>query len=143
MIRLAFIHRYFIYLIWGLLTVTGCYFAYVQDWQMQLPTNLTVVTLKLHGIAAAIMLILLGSLMTVHIKLSLRSRRNIVTGLGLLSFMLVLSLTGTGLYYSPEDWHEMVKWIHIWVGLIVTVVLPLHIIVGRRLRYKASILNKG
>lgn len=41
-----------------------------------------------------------------------------MTGSSMLSLMIVLIITGTGLYYSPEQWHENVKWAHTWLGFI-------------------------
>ena len=51
-------------------------------------------------------------------------KRNLITGLFMLSLMSLLAISGTGLYYSPENWHENVKWAHIWVGLISILWLP-------------------
>lgn len=130
-IRLSKLHRWSLYFVWLILCVTGLYFAYTQDWQMMDPSDLSVQTLKIHGIFAALMLILVGSLLSTHIKLSLHRKRNLTTGMSLLSLMVILSTTGTGLYYSPEEWHESVKWAHIWIGLISILSLPLHIVIGR------------
>ena len=129
-IKIPLIQRYSMYLVWLILAFTGAYFAYSQDWKMQDPSELTVNILKSHGISAAIFLIIFGSLLSVHIKLALQFNRNLVTGLGMLSLMIVLIITGTGLYYSPEQWHENVKWAHIWIGFISVLWLPLHIMIG-------------
>lgn len=133
-IRLSNLHRRSLYLIWLVISISGVYFAYSQDWQMQEPSDLSVQTLKVHGIFAALMLLMIGSLITTHIRMSLHRKRNMLTGLVMLTVMLVLSFSGTGLYYSPENWHENMKWIHIWIGLIAILALPIHIIMGRFLK---------
>jgi hypothetical protein len=97
---------------------------------MQDPSDLTVDALKTHGITAALFLVLFGSLLAVHIKLALKMKRNLITGLVMLSLMSCLAISGTGLYYSPENWHENVKWAHIWIGIISILWLPLHIFIG-------------
>jgi len=129
-IQLSKSHRYLLYLVWLILCLTGVYFAYSQDWQQQFPSDFSTASLKIHGISAALMSVLIGSLLSVHIRLSLRIKRNLITGLAILSMMGLLMFSGTALYYSPEDWHENVKWLHIWVGLIAILLLPLHILFG-------------
>lgn len=130
-IRLSKLHRWSLYVIWGVISISGLYFAFSQDWKMQTPTDLTVNTLKIHGVFAMFMLLTIGSLLSMHVKISLHRRRNLLSGVTVLSIMLLLSFSGTGLYYSPESWHETVKWLHIWVGIISVTALPIHIIVGR------------
>lgn len=129
-VKIPKLQRYFFYLIWISLVVTGVYFAYFQSWQMQEPSTLTVNFLKIHGITAAIFLIIFGSLITVHIRLALQLKRNLITGFIIFTLISILVITGTALYYSPEEWHENIKWIHIFGGLIGIVLLPLHVITG-------------
>lgn len=138
-IKIPHLQRYFLYIIWLILALTGVYFAYSQDWQMQDPSDVTVNILKTHGIAAAIFLVMFGSLLAVHIRLALRIKRNLNTGLFMLSLMTILAISGTGLYYSPEEWHENVKWTHIWIGLISILWLPLHVMVGI---YKRKVIKE-
>ena len=139
-IRLSKTHRWSLYIIWGVISVSGLYFAYSQDWQMQTPSDLTVDTLKIHGIFAMFMSLIIGSLWSMHIRMSLHRKRNLFSGLSILSIMLLLAFSGTGLYYSPENWHDMVKWLHIWVGVISVTALPIHIIIGRRSRKHRSLI---
>jgi cell division protein FtsW (lipid II flippase) len=129
-IRIPSLQRNVLYLSWVILAITGLYFAYTLDWKMQDPSDLTVDALKTHGITAALFLVLFGSLLAVHIKLALKMKRNLITGLVMLSLMSCLAISGTGLYYSPENWHENVKWAHIWIGIISILWLPLHIFIG-------------
>ena len=129
-IKIPRLQRSILYFSWTILAVTGLYFAYCLDWKMQDPSDLTVNALKAHGITAAIFLVIFGFLLAVHIKLALKVKRNLFTGLIMLSLMSLLAMSGTGLYYSPEDWHDNVKWAHIWIGLITIIWLPLHIFIG-------------
>lgn len=131
-IRLAKIHKYTLYLIWTTLSVTGLYFAYSQDWKMYDPNIATMYSLKIHGICSSIMLVLLGTLIPVHIQISLDVKRNVKSGLSILSMMLLLSFSGIALYYSAESWIGFMKLLHIWVGVLVVFLLPFHIWLGRR-----------
>lgn len=133
-IHLSTLQRICFYTAWVAVAITGVYFAWSQDWRMDEPTDMTVNTLKIHGIAAAVMLAVFGSLASTHIRTALRRHRNKVTGYTILSIMFVLGLTGTGLYYSPESWHDNVKWTHIWIGLISVMIVPIHILYGRYTR---------
>lgn len=135
-IRLPKNHKWTLYCVWGLISVTGVYFAYSQDWMMLAPSDWTIYSLKMHGICASIMWLLIGSLIAVHIKLSLRIRRNLSTGFSMLTIMLLLASTGTALYYSPEEWNHLIKIVHIWIGLIAILLLPIHILVGHKQRPK-------
>ena len=135
-IRLSKPHRWGLYVVWAILSITGLYFAYIQDWQMQEPTEWTVNILKLHGISAAFMLLFVGSLLSLHVRLSLNRKRNVISGLMILSCMFILIFSGIGLYYSPEDWHENMILVHIWLGIICFLLLPAHIFIGYFLRKK-------
>lgn len=142
-IRLSKLHRWSLYFIWLVISFSGLYFSWSQDWLMQEPSDISVNTLKIHGIFATLMLLVIGSLITTHIKLSLNLKRNLLTGLSILSLMLILAFTGTGLYYSPENWHENVKWIHIVVGIFSIAMLPVHIVIGKWIsRKRIRILSK-
>ncbi|MBF7682126.1 hypothetical protein I2F27_02070 [Acinetobacter sp. B5B] len=131
-IRLPKIHKYTLYIIWAVLSVTGLYFAYSQDWKKYDPSEFTVYSLKVHGICASLMLILIGTLIPIHIQRSLETKRNLTSGISILVFMLLLALSGVGLYYSAETWIALVKIIHIWVGIFIVLFLPCHIWLGRR-----------
>ena len=134
-IQLSKFHRYSVYIVWCVLSISGLYFFYVQDWQMQEPNQWSLWSLKTHGIFAAAMIFLIGSIVPVHIKLSLKIKRNVSSGLTLLTIMIILILTGVGLYYSPEEWHELVKWLHIGIGIFAILLLPLHIVIGYLSRF--------
>lgn len=131
-IRLPKFHRTFLYVIWSVLSITGLYFVYTQDWKMYDPTIWTTYTLKLHGISASLMLILIGSLIPIHIQLSLETKRNLKSGIPMLITMFILAFSGIALYYSGESWMATAKMLHIWMGIFVIIFLPIHIIIGRK-----------
>lgn len=89
--------------------------------------------MKLHGLAAMVALFFLGSLIHVHIRRALKSGRNLVTGWAMIATLLLLALTGYGLYYvAGEADRPLWSAVHWIVGLAVAVLFVLHIVVGRK-----------
>jgi len=85
-----------------------------------------------HGVAAAVALVVVGSLLPVHLRLAWRTRRNRTSGLGSLTIVGGLALTGLLLYYGSEEGRDVARWSHIVAGLAVLTALPLHVWLGRR-----------
>jgi hypothetical protein len=88
--------------------------------------------LRLHGAAAMAGLVIYGSLLPVHVRRAWSLRRNIALGIGLVAFMLLLTITGYLLYYSgDEDLRPVISAAHWVLGLIVPVLLVWHVVSGR------------
>jgi hypothetical protein len=74
--------------------------------------------LAIHGISAMAAIIALGSILPVHLKVGLNSKKSLISGLSQLGLMLFLVITSGLLYYGPEDIRDPVVLFH-WVsGLI-------------------------
>ena len=94
--------------------------------------------LRLHGAAAMAGLIIYGSLLPVHIRRAWSIRRNIVLGIGLISIMLLLTVTGYLLYYAgDENTRPVISAAHWILGLVVPALLAWHVVSGRA-RTRAS-----
>ena len=96
-------------------------------------------TAATHGFFAYGIVFVLGALATLHMRAGFRSRRNMMTGLMLLSGFLALMLTALGIYYLGDQalsvWASV---IHLGLGLLVPVTLGVHAIgMWRRLRRRA------
>lgn len=90
-------------------------------------------SLKLHGAAAMVLLVILGTLLPGHVRLAWHARRNRPNGIALVAFLLFLVVTGYGLYYfGNERLRSWTSWSHLAVGLVLPAKLILHIWVGRR-----------
>ena len=90
-------------------------------------------SLKLHGAAAMVFLVILGTLLPGHVRFAWHARRNRPNGIFLLTLLGFLVLTGYGLYYlGGETTRSWTSWSHLVVGLVLPVILVLHIWVGRR-----------
>lgn len=88
--------------------------------------------LVIHGVAAALSLMVIGGLLPLHIRLAWRTRRNLRTGITALAVMGGLGLSGLLLYYGDEEGRNTVRWLHIGVGLLGMVAVPLHVWMGKR-----------
>ena len=88
--------------------------------------------LRLHGAAAMAGLVIYGSLLPVHVRRAWSIRRNIALGIGLVTIMLLLTLTGYLLYYSgDETTRPVISAAHWLPGLAVPALLVWHIVSGR------------
>lgn len=89
--------------------------------------------IALHGGSAMVFVLLLGTLLTGHVRRSWLANRNRRNGVFILSFMGLLTLSGYALYYlSDENVRRWVSQLHWWLGLGIPGVLVLHIWLGRR-----------
>lgn len=88
--------------------------------------------LRLHGAAAMAGLVVVGSLLPGHIARAWRLRVNRRSGLLMLSLVVLLVVTGYGLYYVGDEetrpWISVVHWL---VGIVSGVGLVLHVRLGK------------
>ena len=86
--------------------------------------------LVIHGVAAMLTILALGSVLPFHLKAGLKSKRKWWSGLGQLSFLSALMITGLLLYYGPEPIRETVVSTHWGLGLLFFAVFLIHIPMG-------------
>jgi hypothetical protein len=121
-----------------LLFFTGAAWAY-WTYLVAQPSDSTAIAktwaMKIHGAAAMAILVLIGTLLTGHIKFAWRAGRNRGNGAFLLGALGILTVTGYGLYYAGgEQLRVWTSWIHLGVGLLVPLLMVLHLILGKRTR---------
>ncbi len=89
--------------------------------------------LRLHGAAAMAGLVVFGSLLPGHIARAWRVRGNFRSGLLMLSLVVLLVVTGYGLYYAGDEetrpWISIVHWL---AGTLAAAGLVLHVRFGKR-----------
>jgi len=89
--------------------------------------------LRLHGAAAMVCLLVVGSLLPVHVRRSWHQRRNLPVGIVLATVLLVLLLSGYALYYfGGEQTRVWISTLHWGIGIGSPLVLLWHIASGRR-----------
>jgi len=136
-LRLKPSFRFAIYAAFGVLFLTGAGWL-VADWQKDISTDeiwqqSVAYLLMVHGGAAMVTLLLLGALIPVHVMRAWRSRKNRVSGSGMVTFNAILIVTAFGLYYlGSETLRPWMSWIHIAAGFSLSLLFPLHIFWGRR-----------
>ncbi len=129
--------RYSIYAAFAVLTLTGAGWL-VADWQKNIAGDeiwqqTAATMLMVHGGAAMLALLLLGALIPVHLLRAWRSRKNRISGSIMATFNAVLIVTAFGLYYlGSEEVRPWTSWIHLTAGFALSLMLPLHIWLGRR-----------
>jgi hypothetical protein len=136
-LRLKPSFRYAIYAAIAVLVLTGAGWL-VADWQKdasgdEIWQQAAASALMVHGGAAMVTLLLLGALIPVHVLRSWRIGRNRISGSAVATLNAALIVTAFGLYYlGSEAVRPWMSWIHIAAGFALALLLPLHIVLGRR-----------
>jgi magnesium-transporting ATPase (P-type) len=137
-IRLKHLQRYFLYIVLALLFLTGvawAYWNYLAASPGDFEISAKAWVMKIHGAAAMAILVLIGMLLSGHVRFAWRARRNRANGSIFLSAFGVLTITGYGLYYlGGQTLRAWTSWVHIAVGLALPILLLIHIVLGRRTR---------
>lgn len=137
-IRLGRRHKWWVYSIFVALWCSGCvwlllhYFLQVQGSFGPRPHPLQPWSLRLHGLAAMLSLLALGSVLPQHVHGAWTQARNRLPGGVLMLSMAWLTATGYALYYFVAAintaWLSILHWLP---GLVMPAVLWLHIRKGR------------
>ena len=95
--------------------------------------------MRVHGGAAMVALVVLGTLLSGHVRRAWQAGRNRLSGLGMLVWCGGLSVSGYALYYAgAETARTWASIIHLVGGLAFPLVLIVHIWSGRRARLNAN-----
>ncbi len=144
-IKLWALQRWTVYVTFAVLFVTGVAWSVLHDGLPRLGydalSELPIVPmlLELHGAAAMLVLIVLGSLIPKHIQWAWNGRLNRFTGGLVLATQALFIGTGYALYYAGDEaFRVYASNVHLVLGLGFPLVLVGHVIVGRR--HRAAIL---
>lgn len=89
----------------------------------------------LHGAAAMLALVIVGTLVPLHLKRGWRARLNRANGVMLIAVVSLLTLSGYGLYYAgDESLRTAASFVHVALGFAFPAALLWHIARGRRAR---------
>jgi drug/metabolite transporter (DMT)-like permease len=93
--------------------------------------------LVLHGVAAYVLLWIVGRLYALHQQGNWRAQRNRASGLAMSVALLLLAGSGLALYYPPhEDWRDAFSMLHQVLGVALVSLLPLHVWLARKDRQR-------
>jgi hypothetical protein len=135
--RLSWRHQRWIYIIGIALFLSGCgwlvdHYLFAESSEFGAHTAMEPLWLRLHGAAAMAGLVVFGSLFPGHIARAVRLRRNRRSGVVMASLVLLLTVTGYGLYYvGDEAMQPWISAIHWGVGFVAAAALVIHVWLGR------------
>ncbi len=132
--RIGRSRRRALYVVFSLLMLTGVLWLAVYwsrlDPEVGAPWQAW--SMKIHGGAALASLFLIGTIWNSHIWHAWQRGRNRIAGSLLGSFLVLLILTGYGLYYfNGETLRAATEWIHWIVGGVLGLLFWLHLSLGR------------
>jgi hypothetical protein len=143
--RLTDRHKRWVYWSSGLLFISGLfwlafhYFVRVRGQFGETPHPLEPWWLRVHGGAAMLFLVVVGSLLPIHVRRGWHQRKNLRLGIVILSTALLLTCSGYALYYfGGEETRPFISAFHWIIGLAAPVLLTWHIVAGRALYAPAS-----
>lgn len=135
-ITLKYWHRKMLYLICLFVSITGVLWFFSHDLMQADPNDFQRWMLTLHGAASFLATLIFGSMLTNHVRIGWVLKRNLVTGMCVFAIFCVLIITAFLLYYGSEDYRSYDRWLHIGIGICAFVLLPLHVVLGRRNKVK-------
>ena len=121
------------FVLFGMLScsISGTVYLLGHEFQVQRAVIGSSQVLSVHGIAAMLATLALGSALPFHIKAGIKSKRKLLSGISQLCFLCTLMMTGALLYYGPEAIREEAILIHWIAGLFFLMVFVLHAINAR------------
>jgi len=139
-VRLERWHRRALYATGSLLTASGAlwllfhYFLRSATPWGEGPHPLEAWWLRLHGLAAMLTLLALGSLLATHVGRAWRRGRNRASGGALAAALVLLIATGYALYYfAGEESRPAISLVHWVFGAVAIVLVLAHVALGRGL----------
>lgn len=85
------------------------------------------ITTAVHTLTSYLVIMAVGALSIIHIKAGLKQRKNHYSGLVVLSLMLLLMLTGIGVFYlSLPNWVVFISLVHLVLALMVILMFLFH-----------------
>jgi hypothetical protein len=137
-LQLRPLHRRILYAVGAALFLTGTVWAWIHHLDEQGRAGESLQRSKqwlieIHGFAAMFFVLLLGTLLTGHVRRAWHAHKSRRNGVFFLTSVSLLTLSGYALYYiSGENFRAAVSRFHLWLGIIAPALLLLHITLGRK-----------
>jgi hypothetical protein len=134
-LRLGRFRRRSLYLLFAVLVASGAVWLWLHQGRADdsLPSPLEPWLMKLHGAAAMLTIYLAGTMLHGHMLNGWHRHRNRASGGMAAGMLLLLVVSGYGLYYFNGDaLRGLTEWLHWIVGFAAPLLLGWHIRRGRR-----------
>jgi hypothetical protein len=113
---------------WGLAvcTLSGCAYLLGHEFGVLAQSIGNHSVLVVHGVSAAGVIFIVGTVATVHIQAGLVAKKSLFSGFFQLFVLVLLITTGLLLYYGTEEIRDLAVFIHWTFGLSVMPVFVFH-----------------
>jgi hypothetical protein len=116
------------------LLASGAYWALIRYAGVR-PYLSEPLLMKIHGAAAMVALVVIGSLLALHVPSGWAERRSRPSGSVMLAISTLLTLTGYLLYYAGgETARDVASYVHLMLGLALPIALALHLVKPKGVR---------
>ncbi len=116
-----------------LLTPTTLDMRLEWDVPWRLTADQRLYTVACHVAFSYIMLCLFGAIWRIHILIGMKLKQKIYSGLSLTTIMIVLTVTGVGIFYlGNETASEIASLSHLLFGTIIIFFFLFHILTGKK-----------
>jgi hypothetical protein len=135
--RLAASLRYSLYATTAMVFASGALWlaARYLPASRALPDGLAAVSMRVHGGAAMVLLVLIGCIVSLHAPSAWRERKNLGSGISLGAALILLAATGYCLYYLGDESARAISSLGHWLlGLALPAALACHVWLGGRNR---------
>lgn len=105
------------------------------EWDMpwRLTADQRLYTVAAHVLFSYVMLCLFGAIWRIHIIVGIKQKENLYSGLALTGTLIVLAITGVGIFYFGNDMASIISSVtHLLLGVIILFIFLYHIIFGKR-----------
>jgi hypothetical protein len=132
-VRLGAVQRWSLYVLLAVLVLSGALWLGVhQSGEQAVPRPIEPWMMRLHGAAAMLIVFAVGTLLYGHVLPAWNLGRNRPTGAIVATALLVLAVSGYGLYYfGGDELRRATEWLHWLVGFAAPLALGWHIRRGR------------
>jgi|GEM_PF-390833 hypothetical protein len=146
--RLSRRHERFLYLTGSLLLLSGIGWL-IGHYFLRVPAEFGGAAhpseawwMRLHGAAVIAFLVVFGALLPGHVVQNWRQRVNRYSGLSMVIVVVLLALSGYGLYYLVDErLRAVISMTHWLVGLTAFIALVTHVVLGKRMAARARELS--
>jgi hypothetical protein len=139
--RLTLNLRLWLYACAALLWASGTAWLFAHYFPSARPHSdgLASTSMKIHGGAAMLLLVLAGAVVALHVRGAWRERKNRVSGLVMAAALIALAVTGYLLYYAGGETARTLASMGHWLpGLALPLLGAWHGIAGRRSRQPSA-----